>query len=271
MLDNQAIRSLAPSVFAGERGPKMTDKYGFISTAQVLDALCEEGFQPVRAKQAGSRETTPSGYVRHVITFRLPDAPLVAGEYHPEIVVMNAHDGSAAYRLMIGVFRVVCANGLVVADSTLASIRVAHVGARTITEVVAATYQLVGALPTVMAQIDAWRSVMLTRTAQIGYARAALSQRYPKQIAPINPEQLLDIRRNEDGDRDLWTVYNRVQEHLVRGGLVGQARREVGGEVRLGRRSTTRPLAGVRTSLDLNRGLWALTERAAAGEIIDQD
>ena len=112
---------------------------------------------------------------------------------------------------------------------------------------------------------------MLSRADQLDYARGALAQRYPKQIAPIGPEQLLDIRRNEDDGASLWTVFNRAQENLIRGGLPGQARRTVDGETVLGRRTTTRPLAGVRTSVGLNRGLWELTAQAAAGNIIDQD
>jgi Domain of unknown function (DUF932) len=257
VLNDAQIADLAPSVFATARHPAMSGRYAFISTAQVLDALRAEGFMPVSAKQAGARESARAGYARHILTFRLADSPLIAGEDIPEIVLMNAHDGSTAYKLMVGVFRVICSNGLIVADRTLAAMRVAHVGTRTIAEVVTATHKLVAELPAVLGQVETWRSTMLSESEQLAYARAALTLRYPGRIAPITAQQLLAARRPEDRGADLWTVFNRVQEHLIVGGLSGQ--------LATGRRTTTRPIAAVSTSVALNRALWTLAARTAEG------
>ncbi len=256
-LTDEQIRAQAPSVFATGRHPAMTGRYTFISTAQVLDALRAEGFMPVRVQQAGSRESARAGYVRHVVTFNLVDASLIGGELIPEIVLMNAHDGSGAYKLMVGVFRIVCSNGLIVADRSLAAIRVAHVGTRTIAEVVSGTHKLVAELPTVLGQIDRWRNTVLAEPQQLAYARIALTLRYPDRPAPVTPQQLITPRRSEDQGDDLWTVFNRVQEHLITGGLVGQ--------LVTGRRTRTRPCAAVATSLALNRALWTLTANTAEG------
>jgi hypothetical protein len=160
---------------------------------QVLDALRNEGFMPVRVQQAGSRESTRAGYTRHVVTFNLVDAPLIANESIPEIVLMNAHDGSGAYKLMVGVLRIVCSNGLIVADRTLAAIRVAHVGTRTIAEVVSGTHKLVAELPTVLGQIERWRSTVLAEPQQLIYAREALALRYTDRLAP-SPRSKLSPR-----------------------------------------------------------------------------
>lgn len=254
-LTNDMIRRDAPSVFATERHPKMGARYAFISTSQVLDALRAEGFQPVRAKQAETRESARAGFTRHVITFRQANAPLIAGEYVPEIVLMNAHDGSSAYRLLVGVFRVVCANGLIVAEKSLAAIRVAHIGQHTIAEVVTGTHKLIAALPDVLGQVEDWRSTVLSMEQRLAYARAALAIRYPDRLAPIEPQQLLNVRRTEDASADLWTAFNRVQEHLAIGGLRGR--------LATGRVTTTRPIAAVSTSMNLNRALWTLTAETA--------
>ena len=32
----------------------------------------------------------------------------------PEVVFLNSHDGTSAYQLRMGIFRVVCTNGLIV-------------------------------------------------------------------------------------------------------------------------------------------------------------
>jgi hypothetical protein len=64
-------------------------------------------------------------------------------------------------------------------------------------------------------------------------------------------------RRREDQGNDLWTVFNRVQEHLITGGLVGQ--------LPTGQRTRTRPIAAIASSLALNRALWTLTANTAEG------
>jgi len=255
ILSDDQIRAVAPSVFATARHPTMGDRYAFLSTAQVLHALRGEGFQPVRAQQAKTRLPGRAPFTRHVITFRHTDAPLIAGDHTPEIVLMNAHDGSSAYRLIAGVFRMVCANGMIVAEHSLAAIRVAHIGQRTIAEVVAGTHQLVAALPDVLGQIDAWRSITLQSDARLAYARAALAIRYPDRPAPIPPTLLLGVQRPVDASADLWTTFNVVQEHLMRGGLPSRSA--------TGRTSLTRPIAAVGSSMTLNRALWALTAATA--------
>jgi hypothetical protein len=185
------------------------------------------------------------------------DAPLVAKTDIPEIVLLNAHDGTTAYKLMVGVFRVVCANGLIVADHTLAALRVAHVGTRTIAQVVTATHALAAELPAVLGQVETWRSLTLNESQRLAYAGAALALRYPERKAPISPAQLLQARRDEDRGDDLWSVFNRAQEHLIVGGLPGQ--------LATGRHTTTRPIAAVATSMALNRALWTLTATTAQG------
>ncbi|MNY69161.1 hypothetical protein D3C86_2070570 [compost metagenome] len=59
-------------------------------------------------------------------------------------------------------------------------------------------------------------------------------------------------RRTDDDRRDLWAVFNRTQENLIKGGL--RAR------VANGRRQSTRPVQGIDQNLRLNRALWLLAD-----------
>ena len=103
---------------------------------------------------------------------------------------------------------------------------------------------------------EAMQSVALDAPRQAAFARAALALRYPDAdpdtAAPVTETQLLDARRPEDRAPDLWTVFNRVQEHLTRGGLAARSAR--------GRRMRTRPVQGIDSSVQLNRALWVLAE-----------
>ncbi|HEU4324584.1 MAG TPA: DUF932 domain-containing protein [Roseiflexaceae bacterium] len=259
-LTDEEIRAVAPSVFATAKAPSMTDRYGFIPTSQVVSALRSEGFVPVRAQQQTPRLEGRADYARHVLTFRV--AQQRVGEVVPELVVVNAHDGSSAYKLLVGAFRLVCSNGLIVSESSLAAVRVAHQGARTVAEVITATHHLVAQLPQVLDQVDSWRGIQLSPAARLLYAQAALRLRYPNGRAPLAPSAVLVPRRPEDNRPDLWTTFNLVQENLVQGGLPGQAAS--------GRRTTTRPIAGISSSLALNTGLWELSARTAAGLLLPE-
>ena len=86
------------------------------------------------------------------------------------------------------------------------------------------------------------------------HARAALALKYdaPDKPAPITETQVLAPRRLDDDRRDLWSVFNRTQENLLRGGLHGRSAN--------GRRQTTRPVQGIDQDLRLNRALWLLAD-----------
>jgi hypothetical protein len=56
-------------------------------------------------------------------------------------------------------------------------------------------------------------------------SRAALALKYddPEKPAPITELQVLAARRVDDNRADLWSIFNRIQENLIRGGF-GRAR-----------------------------------------------
>lgn len=86
------------------------------------------------------------------------------------------------------------------------------------------------------------------------FARAALSLKYddPDKPAPITESQILMPRRHDDRRPDLWSVFNRTQENLTKGGLHGRSAN--------GRRQQTRPVQGIDSDIRLNRALWLLAD-----------
>ena len=64
----------------------------------------------------------------------------------------------------------------------------------------------------------------LVKDDQLQFAGRALALKYPNvSESGMIPAQLLTIRRREDIADDLYTVLNRVQENLLRGGLCRRA------------------------------------------------
>ena len=53
---------------------------------------------------------------------------------------------------------------------------------------------------------------------QQAFAKAALTYRFGEEHQPVTEAQILTPRRSEDRQDDLWSVFNRCQENLLKGG-----------------------------------------------------
>lgn len=116
-LDNETLIKLAPSIFAQEAHSSRSDRYSYIPTLDLIDGMRSEGFLPVKVTQAGTRDQDKKGFGKHLIRFRRHDQ-LDASEAR-EVVLLNSHDGSSGFRLMAGVYRLVCSNGLIIGQKRI--------------------------------------------------------------------------------------------------------------------------------------------------------
>lgn len=251
VLTTERIQKLAPAAFATAPHARMSERYSFLPTIQIVDALRGAGWLPVFAGQSKARELTREGVQRHVVRFRHGDAAVSAGEIVPELVLLNSHDGTSAYQLHAGLFRFVCGNGLVVADATFAKVSIRH-SAVTADQVVDASFKIVREVPALVESVDSMKAIQLSRPEQEAFASAATRIRWEEEATPVEPSALLTPRRYEDRKSDLWTTFNAVQENLVRGGVRGRTT--------TGRRMRTRAVGSVTEDTKLNKALWTLAE-----------
>lgn len=258
VLSNNDLQRIAPSIFAEEPYEGMSDKYSFIPTIEVLDSLRGKGWLPVKAQETKSRNEERRGYTKHLIRLRKSDAPVLVGQVIPEIVLLNSHDGGSAYQMMLGLFRLACSNGLMVDNGMFERVSIRHTG-DVIGEVGYAAKELIKVGPKVGNEVKKLQTIELTPNQQGIFAAAALDLKYErdetgKSLAPIRPEQLLQIRRHEDHSNDLWTTFNVIQENMIRGGIRGRSQGESH------RRHRTRGVNSVGEDVRLNRALWTLTQ-----------
>ena len=115
------------------------------ATIEVLRGLEREGFVAVGVKQSASRDARKTDYTRHMIRLRrLDDARQYrVGDAVCEIILRNANDGTSAYELMAGLFRIRCLNSLMAQITTVESIKVRHSG-DALQKVVDGTYRVLG-------------------------------------------------------------------------------------------------------------------------------
>ena len=249
-LSDDQIRAVVPSIFAASPHESRSERYSYIPTAAVLTELRKEDFQPFMVCQTRVRHDDRRDYTKHMI--RLRHASQIDGAEANEIILLNSHDGTSSYQMLAGMFRFVCKNGLVCGD-TVADVRVPHKG-DVAGHVIEGAYEVLRGFDRVQTSRDAMRAITLDAKEGNVFARAALALKYddPDKPAPITESQLLAPRRFDDDRPDLWSVFNRTQENLVRGGLPARTAN--------GRRLRTRPVCGMDQNLRLNRALWLLAD-----------
>jgi hypothetical protein len=255
-LDNDELRRFAPSVFAENAMPGVSENYSFLPTIHAVNGLREAGWQPIWVSEQTVRLETRKGFQKHMIRFQRSDLIGKDTEYSPEICLVNSHDRSSSYQLHAGIFRMICGNGLIVADSCFEKISIRHTGFNP-SLVVDASLKVLDSLPQLTDAVESFRARRLTPAESKAFAESAILLRYDDlKTAPISAEKLLEPRRAEDAGDDLWRQYNAVQENLCKGGLKEYSRRKADGR----RHSRTRGIAGLDENVRLNKALWHLAE-----------
>lgn len=248
VLSNEQLRQIAPSIFAEGAHESRSQRYAYIPTVNVLDAMREEGFLPVAAMQSKSKIPGKADFTKHLIRFR-HSGNITVGDVLPEVVLVNSHDGTSSYHLFSGLFRAACLNGLVVSVSELDEVKVSHSG-KVVDRVIEGSFRVIDQSVVAQERVGAWRAVGLDAGEQVAFAKAAAALRFDAETQPVAPQSLLRVRRQEDTGNDLWTVFNRTQEALIRGGdrYITPTNRRV----------STRPVNSIDKSVGLNQALWTL-------------
>jgi hypothetical protein len=260
-LTNEVLQQRVPSVFTTSPIPTASAKYCLIPTIRVIDALRERDLHPVSARQSYTRFAERVPFVKHVIRLRKANQPVVLGEIIPEIVLTNSHDTGSSYKLSAGLFRIWCSNGATTPVGEYGVYSVAHRG-NVIDNVIEASYRIIDEhVPLLSSRVQEFQHIQLPLTRQLEFAERAASLRWDRP--PVEPSELLEPRRQSDAGDDLWRVFNRVQENIVRGGI---RYRHLDIETGRLRRSRTRPIRSVSQDLDFNVRLWRLAEEYAGNE-----
>jgi Domain of unknown function (DUF932) len=250
----ETLRERVPAVFASGAHERTSPSYTFLSTERVLTALASAGFLPVEARQA-SRARSPM-HARHLIRLRPCFKTIQLRDAIAEVLFLNSHDGTSAYQLRVGLFRVVCTNGLVVSSGVFPVWRVTHRG-DVVDDVVGAALEISGRFEVLAASVERMERTVLDAGQRLELAGQALTLRFPKdQHGGMEPSQLLVPRRPEDVGNDLWRTFNVIQENVLRGGLV---RRSASNRLTRSRRITA-----IREDMRLNSALWEMAIARAA-------
>jgi hypothetical protein len=263
-LDEDRLRAVAPSVYAERPWAGVSDRYMFVPTSEVVRLLGAQGYLPVKATSSRTRISGKEDFVKHCLRFRHQDQILARnltaddlGTLFPEIVVTNSHDTGSAFKVDLGLFRLVCANGMVVPDGVCPSVSVRHSG--TAEGVIDAAFSVISSAPAALESAREMNSITLSPAEARVFANAAADLRWPREDGSptrVSADEILRPRRAEDNAPTLWNALNRVQEKVLGGGV--RVRGESQPAHARGRRSVA--VASVDGDRRLNKALWTLAE-----------
>ncbi|MDE8558970.1 DUF932 domain-containing protein [Pantoea vagans] len=248
-LTDDELRQVVPSVFSEDKHDSRSDRYTYIPTSHILTRLRKEGFEPFYACQQRVRDQGRIGHAKHLLRLRRHDQ-IIASEVS-EIILLNSHDGSSSYQMIPGQFRSICSNGMVCGE-VYGEIRVPHKG-DIVSQVVEGAYDILNRFEAIEHSREEMKLILLDHREQVAFAETALEFRYDGQHIPVTADSVLQARRKADNPNDLWTVYQRTQENIIRGGLRGQTAK--------GSITKTRAINGIDGDIKNNRFLWSLAEK----------
>jgi Domain of unknown function (DUF932) len=232
-----------------------------------MRTLMDEGFELTEARQGRTRDEGRRGFARHMLRFRKTGdvAERRIGDVSFEVLLRGSHDGSSSWDFMAGLFRLICLNGMVASEGTVASVHVKHVGdrKRILDNVVEGAFQVVNQSDKVLEAPRKWSGIELSQDERLALAESARVVRFGDSEGhvdtPIQARQLLIPRRPADQGNDLWKTFNVLQENAVRGGLSAMGRDAHNRPHRV----TSREVRGIDQDVKLNRALWLLAENMA--------
>lgn len=267
-LTDEELFKYAPSIFANSAHESRSTRFCPIPTISILNALRQEGFFPVAARQSNSKDESKLNYTKHIVRLRRFDnvKKYEVGDTVLEILLKNANDGTSLYELFAAMFKARCLNSLVVQTAEIDTVKVRHAGKEDIPQqVIEGTYRVLKESIKCLDAPRQWSQLEMNQDQKMTLARAAHLVRFngeDEADTPIKPQQLLLPRRSEDNGNDLWQTFNVVQEHCLRGGDIGY--RPTNRATRTGMRQiTTRPIKNIDADINLNKALWMIAEAFA--------
>jgi hypothetical protein len=252
-LEDAQLKRFAPTIFAKRPIEGVSDNYGFVNTFDIIKAMRDSGYPCVEVRQSQRRDESKMPYTKHMLKFKHPStmkALLKRGDVIPQVVMLNSHDRSSGFHLYYGMFRILCMNGLIVSTGELVEpIKVRH-SLSMVADIVERSRELIRGADGVYRLREDMLKTMLSDKQAIQFASKALEFRPPRRAGILEPATLLTVRREEDRSNDLWHVFNRVQENMMRGGSATLTEN--------GRAVQTKGIGRIERDVQVNSALWSL-------------
>lgn len=199
-------------------GYHLSERYKPINTENALSYFTQKGWRV----QGRLRSSTLLG--KENVTLLHPDYSYSNGD-NLSIIFRNSNDGSARVGLYGGYLREACSNGLIIGD--MEGFRAKHLG--TIEEQLDNYYDKIAAhMESIKVKTDFMKNTILSDDDQTLLVQKVVEQLFNRdnkkmrvkveKLTPYAITLLLRVNRVADQGSDLFTIFNRIQENIVRKG-----------------------------------------------------
>ena len=255
MLSNEQILALAPAVMSTQHKAGLSSHYTHIPTIQVVEDMRKLGWEPVQAIGIKAHKGGNSSIKKHLVKFRNEGVFIADNngkvDSYIEVLLTNSHDGTSVFKFEIGIFRLVCSNGLVVKDTDMGELKIRHMGYNFETLRVLIN-TMVEKLPDVVGCINKFSETVISDELALEFALKAAQLRFGNNLKELDPNMLLLIERQEDAGMTMWALLNRVQEKLINGGFNYTNDR--------GKSRKARTIKNFSQNIKFNSQLWELAD-----------
>ncbi len=264
----EQVKAACPYAFAeNPTNPAVSGKYIQANTATVISDMEKLGWYPVEAKQCRQKKGSKGIRSFHMVVMESNDVKTsilgVDGnvEAKVRIIIQNSHDGFNSFRFMVGVYRFVCENGVVVADAQFADFSIRHIN-YSFEELRGIVARVMEGIPATVSSINKMNSTILTDAQKQEMAvetlkiRKGLSKEDRITVNNETINELLTPIRQEDEGNSLWNVFNVLQEKMIKGTFFAPGKN--------GKNRKQRPITSIKKDLDYNQRLWEVASQYMA-------
>jgi len=219
------------------------------------------GWEPTYAKQSHKGK-----FDRHLIRLENPQLKGLIGidGLTPQTIIDNSHNGYSPASIHMGLFRLICLNGMVVSvPGMFDQYKFRHVGIdqkelELSIEKIISNYEMMAPRLKNMMERD------MKKEEKYAFGIEAIASREPWRFMKddeINVDKVLKLndissllkpKRGGDQGEDLWRVFNVIQEKLVNGGYERLSDTS--------RKSTSRAIGDPAREIRFNKDLWEMAE-----------
>ena len=264
-LTNEDIARVCPMALKDmPTNPNVSNRYVHANTMTVINDLAKLGWYPVQAKQCRNKKGSAGVRSFHMIGFQNPNVKILKDgevEAYPRIILTNSHDGFNSFKFMVGLFRLVCSNGLILCDNEMVNMSIRHINYNfeELRKIVATSIEQV---PNIVMTMNKMKEVKLNEEQKITLAtevmkiRKGIEDNVKVEIDKETIQDILSPVRVEDKGDDLWSVFNVCQEKMIKGGFRSTTR---GNKTR-----KQRGITSIKKDMDFNQKLWGVASQYLA-------
>ena len=246
--------------------PNVSGRYVQANTSTVINDLAKLGWYPVEAKQCRNKKNSSGIRSFHMVAFQNPDIKITKTnddgssvvDTYPRIILTNSHDGFNSFKFMLGLFRLVCSNGLVVCDNQMVNMSIRHMN-YTFEELRMVVKTAIEEVPNIVNTMNEMRNIQLTDEQKQELAievikiRKGIEENETYAVEQDVVEDILTPVREEDKSNDLWTIFNICQEKLIKGGFFNKTNKN--------KLRKVKSITSIKKDMEYNQRLWLTASR----------